>query len=135
MSCEINIAPADRRYREEPRVMPAQISYERSGDLDSNNSRVDGSGVRINHRTRPAALGTFGDAQLKLLAYVRDRIHNGELTERGFARQIGISQPHAHNALKGVRTLSPEILDAILRYFHLSLLDLLSRPTPPGVIT
>ena len=105
------------------------------GNLDSNNTGVDGPGVRINLRTRPAAPGNFGDAQVKLLAYVRDRIHNGEMTERGFARRIGISQPHAHNALKGVRTLSPQVLDAILRYFHLSLLDLLSRPTPPGVIT
>ncbi len=59
---------------------------------------------------------TFREAQLKLLAYVVDRIHNGELTERGFARQIGISQPHAHNVLKGVRNLSPEIFDSILKY-------------------
>jgi len=114
---EINIAPADRRFRGRLRVAPTQICSDRSGDM------------------RPAALGTFGDAQHNLLAYVRDRIHNGELTERGFARQIGISQPHAHNALKGIRTLSPEVLDAILKYFHLSLLDLLARPTPPGVIT
>jgi hypothetical protein len=128
MSCEINIAPDDRRFREGPRVTPAQISSERSGDLDSNNRRVD-------LRTRPAALGTFQDAQLRLLAYVRDRIHNGELTERGFARRIGISQPHAHNALKGIRTLSPEVLDAVLSHFHLSLLDLLAPPTPPGLIT
>jgi hypothetical protein len=108
MSSEFNIAPADRLFPPEP---------------------------RINAGTRPATLGTFEDAQINLLAYVRDRIRNGELTERGFARQIGISQPHAHNALKGVRTLSPDVLDAILRYFHLSLLDLLSRPTRPGVIT
>ncbi|HTR37364.1 MAG TPA: helix-turn-helix transcriptional regulator [Bryobacteraceae bacterium] len=67
---------------------------------------------------------TFQDAQLRLVAYVRDRIRNGELTERAFARQIGISQPHAHNVLKGVRNLSPEILDAVLRHFRLSLLDL-----------
>jgi len=67
---------------------------------------------------------TFQDAQLRLVAYVRDRIRNGELTERAFARQIGISQPHAHNVLKGVRNLSPEILDVILRHFRLSLLDL-----------
>ena len=67
---------------------------------------------------------TFREAQLKLLAYVVDRIHNGELTERGFARLIGISQPHAHNVLKGVRNLSPEIFDSILKYFHLSILDL-----------
>jgi hypothetical protein len=69
---------------------------------------------------------TFREAQHKLLAYVVDRIHNGELTERGFARLIGISQPHAHNVLKRVRNLSPEIFDSILNYFHLSLLDLAS---------
>jgi transcriptional regulator with XRE-family HTH domain len=67
---------------------------------------------------------TFREAQLRLLAYVADRIHNGELTERGFARRIGISQPHIHNVLKGVRSLSPEIFDSILKFFHLSLLDL-----------
>ena len=69
---------------------------------------------------------TFQDAQLKLLAQVRDRIRNGELTERGFARLIGVSQPHVHNVLKGVRKLSPQIFDSILNYFHMSLLDLVS---------
>lgn len=67
---------------------------------------------------------TFQDARLKLLAYVRNEIRNGELTERGFARLIGISQPHAHNVLKGVRNLSPEVFDLVLKYFHLSLVDL-----------
>ena len=67
---------------------------------------------------------TFQDARLKLLAYVRNEVRNGELTERGFARGIGISQPHVHNVLKGVRNLSPEVFDLALKYFHLSLLDL-----------
>ena len=66
---------------------------------------------------------TFQDAQLKLLAQVRDRIRNGEFTESGFARFIGISQPHVHNVLKGVRKLSPQILDAIMSRLHISLLD------------
>lgn len=66
----------------------------------------------------------YQDAQAKLLARVRDRVHNGELTERGLARQIGISQPHVHNVLKGVRNLSPEIFDSILEHFQMSLLDL-----------
>jgi len=69
---------------------------------------------------------TFQDARHNLLAYVRNEIRNGELTERGFARLIGISQPHAHNVLKGVRTLSPQVLDLVLKYLHLSLLDLAS---------
>jgi len=67
---------------------------------------------------------TFQDAQARLIAHVRDRIHNGELTERGLARRIGMSQPHVHNVLKGVRNLSPEIFDAILKHFQMSLLDL-----------
>jgi hypothetical protein len=67
---------------------------------------------------------TFRDARVKLLAHVRNEVRNGELTERGFARLVGISQPHAHNVLKGVRTLSPEIFDLILKCLHLSLLDL-----------
>jgi len=67
---------------------------------------------------------TFQDAQAKLLAHVRDRIHNGELTERSLARRIGISQPHVHNVLKGVRNLSPEIFDSLLNFFQMSLLDL-----------
>jgi hypothetical protein len=67
---------------------------------------------------------TFQDSRRSLLAYVRNQIRNGDLTERGFARLIGISQPHAHNVLKGARELSPEIFDLVLKYFHLSLLDL-----------
>ena len=69
---------------------------------------------------------TFQDARRKLLAFVWDEVRNGELTERGLARLIGISQPHAHNVLKGVRTLSPEVFDLLLKYLHLSLLDLAS---------
>jgi len=67
---------------------------------------------------------TFQDAQVKLLAYVRGRIQSGDLTERRLARLIGISQPHAHNVLKGARNLSPQIFDSILKYFQISLLDL-----------
>ena len=59
---------------------------------------------------------TYQDVQLRLLAYVRSQITNGELTERGFARLIGISQPHVHNVLKGVRKLSPNLLDLALKY-------------------
>ncbi len=67
---------------------------------------------------------TFQDARRTLLAYVRDEVRNGELTERSLARRVGISQPHAHNVLKGVRTLSPVVFDLILKYLQLSLLDL-----------
>jgi transcriptional regulator with XRE-family HTH domain len=67
---------------------------------------------------------TFREAQCRLLEDLRHRIHNGDLTERGLARISGISQPHVHNVLKGVRFLSPGFLDAILKSLNYSLLDL-----------
>jgi len=70
---------------------------------------------------------TFHALQVRLLDLVRNRIQNGDLTERSLARCTGISQPHIHNVLKGVRTLSPELADVLLGYLRLSPLDLLSR--------
>jgi hypothetical protein len=56
-----------------------------------------------------------------VLAAVRSRIRNGEITERLLARRIGISQGHMHNVLKGARSPSPEVADRLIRHFSLSL--------------
>jgi transcriptional regulator with XRE-family HTH domain len=69
---------------------------------------------------------SFENLQLLVLEAVRERVRNGELTERRLARYIGISQPHIHNVLKGARSLSPEIADRILKSLRISLLDLLN---------
>ena len=66
----------------------------------------------------------FAPVQSKLLQLVRERVRSGELTERGLARMTSISQPHLHNILKGIRALSPEIADEILRHLGLTLADL-----------
>ena len=66
----------------------------------------------------------FGDLRDALLDYVRARVRNGQLTERGLARLTGISQPHMHNVLKGVRSMSPDTGDRILFHLRLSALDL-----------
>jgi transcriptional regulator with XRE-family HTH domain len=63
--------------------------------------------------------------QSRLLQRLRIRMRNGELTERSLARLTGVSQPHVHNVLKGVRILSPEIADVILQKLGMSLLDLI----------
>lgn len=70
---------------------------------------------------------SFSGLQARLLDLLRKRISNGELSERSLARLTGISQPHIHNVLKGVRVLSPEYADTILSYFRLTPLDLLTR--------
>ena len=68
---------------------------------------------------------SFHLLQLRVIADVQERVRRGDVTERGLARLTGISQPHLHNILKGVRVLSPHMADLILRQLHINLLDLL----------
>lgn len=67
---------------------------------------------------------TLLQIQERLLERVRAGVHNGEWTERGFARSVGISQAHVNKVLKGTRNLSPENTDLILNSLHCSVLDL-----------
>src|SRR5258708_11729232 len=73
---------------------------------------------------QPTAVFTFRDAQERLLAQVRSRMRNGEMTERALARRLGVSQSHINNVLRGRRNLSPELADSILKFLHYSLSDL-----------
>jgi transcriptional regulator with XRE-family HTH domain len=75
---------------------------------------------------------TIDDLLISLRTLLVERVRNGELTERGLARRIGISQAHMHNVLKGVRILTPEVADLILRELRMSVEDLVARfPAPP----
>jgi hypothetical protein len=67
----------------------------------------------------------FSDLQNRLIELIRAKLRNGELTERGLARRVGVSQPHLHNVLKRVRLLTTELADLLLAEMHLSLSDLL----------
>jgi len=67
----------------------------------------------------------FEDFRTMLVSSLRARVRNGEFTERGLARMVGVSQPHLHNILKGVRILSTDVGDQILQKLNLSLFDLL----------
>jgi len=42
--------------------------------------------------------------RLRLIADVRGRVQGGEMTERCLTRLTGISQPHLHNIINGVRS-------------------------------
>jgi len=70
--------------------------------------------------------------QIRLIANVHQRVQRGELKERGLARGTGISQPHLHNMLKGVRVLSPTMADLLLRHLHMTVLDLLDTDALPA---
>ena len=50
----------------------------------------------------------------RLRAELERRIRSGEWTERSLARRLGVSQPHIHNVIKGIRTMSPTLADHIL---------------------
>ncbi len=67
----------------------------------------------------------FEELLSRLRMMVRVRICNGEITERGLARQIGISQSHIHNVLCGVRTLTPNIADRLLEALEISVTQLI----------
>jgi len=69
---------------------------------------------------------TFRDLQMRLLAELRHRVKSGAATERGLARDTGISQPHLHHVLKGKRLLSVERADQVLRRLDLDLLHLIT---------
>ena len=45
----------------------------------------------------------------------RHSVHSGAISERALARKAAISQPHLHNVLKGIRTLSPEAADRLMQ--------------------
>jgi transcriptional regulator with XRE-family HTH domain len=68
----------------------------------------------------------FYDLQQRLLDVLRQRLRSGEATERGLARDTGMSQPHLHNVLKGRRLLSIEKADEVLRRLHLDVLHLVA---------
>lgn len=68
---------------------------------------------------------TLGDLQQRFIALLRERVRNGELTERGLAKLVGISQPHMHNVLHGKRTFSLQTTDDMMRQLRVDVLDLI----------
>jgi hypothetical protein len=63
----------------------------------------------------------------RLISAVNRRIKNGEYTERGLARILGVSQPQMHNVLKGARTLHADLADRLLWKLGISVLHLLEE--------
>lgn len=78
--------------------------------MESNSSRLNVSFVAL---------------QSRLIQFVNLRIKNGDFTERGLARVLGISQSHVHNVLKGARKLQPELADHVMCKFGMGVSDLL----------
>jgi plasmid maintenance system antidote protein VapI len=68
---------------------------------------------------------SFQLLQSRLIQLVNLRIKNGDFTERGLARLLGISQSQVHNVLKGARRLQPELADHIMYSLGVTVLDLL----------
>ena len=68
---------------------------------------------------------SFAELMRRLCRVLQERVHNGELTERGFARRIGLSQSHIHNVLCGARVLTVNTADQIMEGLGMSVVDLL----------
>lgn len=67
------------------------------------------------------------DLRKSLVEIARNRVRSGRLTERGLAKACGLSQPHMHNVLKNVRTLSIEAADRLLAALEITATDLFLR--------
>jgi plasmid maintenance system antidote protein VapI len=70
---------------------------------------------------------TFDVLRARLILRVKLRVNNGEFTERGLARLLGISQSQIHNVLKGARRLQMHLADRILMKLGISAMDLLNE--------
>lgn len=68
----------------------------------------------------------FNILRQRLIEHLRLRIRNGETTERGLALKAGISQPHLHNLLKGVRLLNTTTSDQLMRKLGMTVFDLVA---------
>lgn len=69
----------------------------------------------------------FTDLYQRLVEAARQRVRSGEISERSLARICNISQPHMHNVLKNIRSLSPASADRLMRALALSVPDLFWR--------
>ena len=69
----------------------------------------------------------FEALQCRLVRLVILRLQNGEFTERGLARMIGVSQPQVHNVLKGARKMQTWLGDRLLHKLDLTIADLLDE--------
>jgi hypothetical protein len=67
----------------------------------------------------------FQDLHGKLVDLAREKVRAGQVTERGLARMCGISQPHLHNVLKGIRSLSTGSADRLMSGLGIRVSDLL----------
>lgn len=65
--------------------------------------------------------------QNRLVYHLRERVRNGEISERALARISGVSQPHIHNVLKGPGLFSMDMADQILRRLRIDLAALMSE--------
>jgi len=67
----------------------------------------------------------MGELYERLIEAARQRVRSGATTERSLARLCGVSQPHMHNVLKNLRSLSPESADRLLAALDLNIPALL----------
>jgi transcriptional regulator with XRE-family HTH domain len=67
----------------------------------------------------------FAELQRRLVAHLREKVRNGDITERRLARITGVSQPHMHNVLCGKRSFSMEMADQVLGALRNDLVDFL----------
>ena len=93
-------------------------------DKDLNSAKFERP-IFLTHFNRNRLPTGFELLHSRLVDLVTHKLRSGELTERGLARLAGVSQPHLHNVVKGVRLFSAQMADKVMEKLHVDLLTLL----------
>jgi hypothetical protein len=75
----------------------------------------------------------FQDLHEKLVDLAREKVRAGQVTERGLAKLCGMSQPHMHNVLKGIRSLSTNSADRLMKALGIQVADVLWGVSAVGI--
>ena len=67
-----------------------------------------------------------------VMEIARAEIRSGKFSERQLAKRAGISQPHLHNSLHGVRTLSPRAAGLLMKALGVTVPDVIWRLPEQG---
>jgi hypothetical protein len=63
----------------------------------------------------------------RVVEIARAEVRSGKISERQLARLTGLSQPHLHNSLNGVRTFSPKAAGKLMRALKVTVPDVIWR--------
>ena len=83
--------------------------------------------IYFNRKYIAAETMDIEDLIARVVEVANSEVRSGRISERQLARFAGISQPHLHNALHGVRTFSPRAVGLLMKAMGVTVPDVIWR--------